>query len=338
MTEMLVSICMPSIRPDTLGDAIASVKRQTHQTWELIVIGQGDERSMRAAVEAAADGDERVRYTHVDRFGANVGRNQGVRQAKGELLAFLDDDCEAAEDWVARIVATFDEYPDLGLLAGSLVRPDRPAGSPRFAECPEMIPLEVMYHPAETGGVSPPGFGAVGANLAVRRSVAEAVGPYDELLGPGTRYGGADDTDYVLRAEALPTPLRSDPALIVNHTHGFRFGLRGSYRILRAYAAGNGALAAKLTLLGDRRGREWAKASFRMATVDHLASRRPQAIPGSLLRHWLYRRSYRQCLREHTVRSDDGGKDPVRAVLVRLDDTGSTGLRNTTATAADGQS
>lgn len=321
---MLITICMPSIRPDTLGDAIDSVKRQTHDAWELIVVGQGDEKSMRAAVEASADGDERVRYSHADRFGANVGRNQGIREARGDVIAFLDDDCEAAGDWLTRIVATFDQLPDLGLLAGALVKPDLPEGSPRFAVCPEMIPLEVTYDPAETGHVAPPGFGLVSANLAIRRTVIDAVGPFDELLGPGTRYGGADDTDYLLRVEALSTTLRSDPAVVVYHTHGYRFGLRGSYRILRAYAAGNGALAAKLTLLGDQRGPDWERESLRLATSEHLAQRRPQAIPGSLLRHWLFRRSYRECLKEHRVRSDDGGTHAVRAVLVRVDDAGSS--------------
>lgn len=314
---MLVTICLPSIRPDTLGDTIASVRRQKHEAWELIVIGQGDEASMRAAVETAADGDERIRYSHLDRFGANAARNHGVRQAKGDVLAFIDDDCEAADDWLSRIVATFERYPDVGLLGGSLLRPEPPEGSPKFAVCPEMIPLEVTYDPVETGYESPPGFGVVGANLALRKSVVEAVGPFDELLGPGTRYGGADETDYVLRAEALPTSLRSDPAIVVHHTHGHRFGIRASYRILRNYACANGALAAKLTLLEDPRGRDWLRGSLRLATVDHLRNRRPQAIPGSLLRHWLYYRSYRQCLEEHDARADDGSDDPVRAVLVR---------------------
>lgn len=316
---MLVSICIPSIRPDTLGDAIESVKRQTHASWELIVIGQGDETSMRSAVESAAGGDERIRYVHTDRFGANVGRNEGIRNARGDVIAFLDDDCEAAPDWLERVVATFDEHPDLGLLAGALVRPDLPPGSPRFAVCPDMIPLEVTYDSGTFGGEPPDGFGLVSANLAIRRSVIDAVGPFDELLGPGTSYGGADDTDYLLRVEALPTTLRSDPAIVVEHTYGHRFGIRGSYRILRAYALGNGALAAKLTLLDDQRGPDWLRESFRLATTEHLSQRRPQAIPGSLVRHWLFRRAYRDCLKRHRVEADDGGDNGIRGVLVLLD-------------------
>ncbi len=314
---MLLTICTPSIRPDTLAETIASVKRQTHQEWELIVVGQGDEASMRAAVEAAADGDERVRYSHLDRYGCSAARNQGVREAKGEVIVFLDDDCEAATDWAERIVATFEAHPEVGLLGGSLVRPPRPAGSPRFAECPQTIPLEVTYDPVETENQSPPGFGVAGGNLALRMSVAEAVGPFDELLGPGVRYGAADDTDYVLRVEALPAWLRSDPAVVVDHTYGYRFGFRNWYRILRAYAYGNGALAAKRTLLGDPRGRAWLRASLRMATIDHLKARKPQAIPLSLFRHLLYYRSYRECLKRHDARADNGSDDPVRAVLVR---------------------
>ena len=292
---MLITVCIPSVRPTTLGHAIESIKVQSHESWELIVVGQGDEQTLRSAVEDAADGDERIRYRHLDRFGTCAARNRGIEQAMGEVIAFMDDDCEAAEDWLARIATTFEHHPEIGLLSGALVRPDPPPGSPKPMVCPEMVPFEVTYDPVETGYQSPPGFGAAGANLAVRRSVAEAVGPFDELLGPGARYASTEDTDYVLRVEALPTSLRSDPSVVVNHTHGHRFGLGASYRLLRSYAVGNGALAAKLALAGDDRGRQWLGNEFRATFIEPIGMRRPWLTPRRLVRLVIYASAYLSC-------------------------------------------
>ena len=109
--RVLISVCIPSIRPDTLGDSIASIVRQRHDDWELIVVGQGDEQALRATVTAAAAGDQRVRYVHLERLGTSAARNRGTEEAKGDVIAFMDDDCEAADDWMPQIVAAFDRHP-----------------------------------------------------------------------------------------------------------------------------------------------------------------------------------------------------------------------------------
>ena len=297
--RVLISVCIPSIRPDTLGDSIASIVRQRHDDWELIVVGQGDEQALRATVTAAAAGDQRVRYVHLERLGTSAARNRGTEEAKGDVIAFMDDDCEAADDWMPQIVAAFDRHPGAGIVAGSLVKP--PAGPGRFKVCPEMIPLEVLHDPAVTGSEAPEGFGWAGANMTVRRRVAEVVGPWDELLGPGTRFASTEDTDYIIRAEAAGTCMYSTPAVVMHHTHGYRYGIRAAYRLLRNYAVGNGALAAKLTLLGDPRGRSWMRNEVRVALVEPFRRLRPHLLPRRLVRLGFYAAAYRSCRRTCSV-------------------------------------
>lgn len=308
---MLISVCIPSVRADTVGATVASLIRQTHAEWEAIVVGQGEDRSVREAVMAAASGDHRVRYVHSERTGSCVARNRGARDAAGEAVAFLDDDCEAAPDWLEQVVGRLERDPGLGLVAGALVRPAAPPRAGRFKVCPEMIPSEIIYDPAESAE-APPGFGAAGANLTVRRSTLERVGPFDEGLGPGTRFRSTEDTDYIIRAEAAGTVLCSTPAAVVHHTNGYRFGVGAAYRLLRDYAVGNGALAAKLTLSGDPRGGRWLRIELRSAVLGPFADRRPQALPRRLARLAFYFRGYVWC--RWRCRVD--GSDLAAAVLI----------------------
>jgi len=77
-------------RPDFLKAAIASALAQTLPLTELIVVDDGSPSDLEAVVEAA-DGD--VRYVRLaGNRGANAARNAGVAAARGDLVAFLDDD------------------------------------------------------------------------------------------------------------------------------------------------------------------------------------------------------------------------------------------------------
>jgi glycosyltransferase involved in cell wall biosynthesis len=302
------TVCIPTTRSTTLAAAVVSVCRQTFTDWELIVVGQGDEAELSGTVASAADGDERVRYLHIDRRGGSIARNAGIAAGTGELIALLDDDCEAASDWLA----VLDEYftrTDAGLVGGSLVAPltDR-----RLSTCPENIVRELKYDPSSTGRVAPPGWGmAAGGNIAVRRSNYDVVGIFDEYLGAGADFGGSEESDYSLRLESAGITMMTTPRSVVHHTYGHRYGLGAIYRHKRNYARGYGALAAKRTMLGDERGLEWKRA-IRDETVSRLSPKRLRSLPSGAFRYWHFRRAFRQCLLHYRV---DPEHNLVRAVL-----------------------
>jgi GT2 family glycosyltransferase len=311
---LLISVCIPSIRPQTLGDAIASIRRQKHREWELIIVGQGDEQAVRSAVVQAAGTppDPRIRYVHASRMGLSIARNRGIEEAAGGVVAFMDDDCEASDDWLAEIASAFDRHPRAGVVAGSLLRP--PAGPGLFKVCPEMRPMEAFYDPATDADV-PAGMGAAGANLAMRREVVESVGPFDELLGAGAPFQAAEETDYLLRAEALGVCMYSSPAIVMHHTHGYRYGALAAYRLLRNYARGNGALAAKLSLAGDPRGRRMLRGEFHTAVVDPLARLRLHLLPRRLVRLGFYAMAYWTCKRRFRVTTTELPSAVLRPAL-----------------------
>ena len=271
---MRISVCIPTVRPTTLAQAVRSILEQTFQDWELVVVGQGDEVALRAATERGAKGDSRVRYLHITRRGASVARNAGTTATTGELIAYLDDDCEAEQSWLATLDKAFGD--DVGLVAGSLIAP--PDASRRFAVCPAIEPADVVYDPRRMQQ-PPEGFGVLGANIAVRRTDAVHVGPFDECMGPGSFFQGGEEHDYVRRLAQLGVRMRSTPSSIVHHTYGVRYGWRAVYSHKRERIRGDGAVAAKGTLLEDPGGGRAIR-----DCVTAMAARTAQASPAAARR------------------------------------------------------
>ena len=299
---MRFSVCLPATRPTSVAAAVRSIQAQTVRDWELLVVGQGDDGALRASVERVAAGDRRVRYLHVERPGSSRARTLALRVASAPLIAMTDDDCEARADWLAVLGQAFADDPALALIGGAMVAPP---GAGRWpASCPEWIPAEAVYDPVASGRTAPRGWDWIGANFALRREAAEVVGDFDECLGAGGDFPAAGDTDYKLRMEAHGFKMRSTPRAVVDHTYGWRYGFKAVLRHQRNHARGNGALAAKLTLLGDRRGRDLLTVTVSECLSRWLSGRRPGRLPADLrvLAHFVA--GYRQCIQHYGVGAD----------------------------------
>lgn len=90
----LVSIVLPTYnRSHLLPRAIASVSSQTYSHFELIVVDDGSSDGTLAFLQRLRD--TRTRFIRLDKnMGACRARNLGIRQSRGELIAFLDSDDE----------------------------------------------------------------------------------------------------------------------------------------------------------------------------------------------------------------------------------------------------
>ncbi len=90
MNKQTVSAIIPTHnRAGVLSAAIESVCRQTRPVGEIVVVDDGSRDATAAVVAAFGD---RVRYIVQDRRGVSAARNRGIRQSRGEWLAFLDSD------------------------------------------------------------------------------------------------------------------------------------------------------------------------------------------------------------------------------------------------------
>ena len=126
-------------REDKIGTAVASVLASDYPSFDLTVIDQSTTDATRKVVEPMAAADPRLRYVHVDEAGLSRAYNNGIRRTDGEILAFTDDDCIVAPDWLSTIVDAFAAEPDGDLIYGQVVaagstaddeRADAPAPHP----------------------------------------------------------------------------------------------------------------------------------------------------------------------------------------------------------------
>jgi glycosyltransferase involved in cell wall biosynthesis len=99
---MTISVITPTYnRAEVLPTAIDSVLEQTIDDWEMLIIDDGSTDNTQRVVESYDD--ERINYIYQSNKGANSARNNGVRNASGDIISFLDSDDELAPCHLERI-------------------------------------------------------------------------------------------------------------------------------------------------------------------------------------------------------------------------------------------
>jgi GT2 family glycosyltransferase len=135
-----------------------------------------------------------ARYeAHPGPLGLNVARNTGVERSNGELVVFLDDDIVAAPGWLEALLGAASQNPAVDVFAGRIsARLEGRAPRSCGGERPPITTLELGDTDTETRF-------AWGANMAIRRSALERVGPFDISLEEG---GDEQEWQERLRAQS----------------------------------------------------------------------------------------------------------------------------------------
>jgi GT2 family glycosyltransferase len=191
-------------RPGYLDVALASIAPQVAEAGaELLVVDDGPTEATRAV--AARHG---ARYVAHDRGrGLNAARNTGARETTAPLLAYVDDDVEVRPGWLAAlIVAAAAQPPEVGAFTGPILARIEDHALPLCGrEDPPVTHLDLG--PADRDCEH-----AWGANMAVRRSALERVGPFDESR---ELYG--DEQEWQARLKAADGRIRYVAAAALHH-------------------------------------------------------------------------------------------------------------------------
>jgi GT2 family glycosyltransferase len=253
-------------RWDDLARAVASLHEQTEPAHEIIlVVDHCPGLQRRAQAELA---DVTVVPNRLAK-GLAGGRNTGLAEARGDVVAFLDDDAAADPDWVARLA---DRYLDDRVVGvGGLVKPVWEAGRPRWfpPELDWVVGCSYEGIPAGRGPVR----NFIGANMSFRREVIEDLHGFMTGLGRvGNAPLGCEETEFCLRvSQRYPDGvLLYEPAASVSHRVRKQ---RSGWGYLSSRCFAEGLSKAKVArLVGTRRALA-SERSYLLATVPRAVGR-----------------------------------------------------------------
>jgi GT2 family glycosyltransferase len=211
----------------------------------------------------------------------------GLALSSSELVLMTDDDCEVAANWVEAMVAPFLEHPHVGLVFCDVVAGphDPAAGFIPVSVAASSLLVTNLADWRTNGGANI----GIGAGMAVRRSVAVAVGGFNPDFGSGSRFRSGNDLEFCLQLLAAGAQVFRTTATNVIH-HGFRTHAQ-SRQLLRNNLFGAGAVYGQLLRQGHWLGLRCWLVAFTMLVLRpalaYLARMQPPRVLGraqSLLR------------------------------------------------------
>ncbi|HEV8525778.1 MAG TPA: glycosyltransferase [Terriglobales bacterium] len=224
-------------RPGQLASCLESLARQNYprEHFDVVVVDDGSREPLTALVAPFQPRID-VSLHRQPRTGPAAARNTGTKLARGQFLAFTDDDCEPAPDWLGSLAASFAAAPD-HVIGGRTI--NTLADNPYSRTSQAIVDIVYTYYNSD-------GFGArffASNNLAVPAEHFRQLGGFDPS------FTTSEDRDFCDRWLRRGLRMAYAPQAVVHHAHvltlssfcrqHFHYG-RGAFRFHRA-CAGRGA-------------------------------------------------------------------------------------------------
>ncbi|MBO4469989.1 MAG: glycosyltransferase family 2 protein [Bacteroidales bacterium] len=202
-----------------IAQALERVSKTEFADYEILVVNNNSTDSSEAKIQAFMEANPAVpvRYFVETKQGLSNARNRGMAEARGDVFVFLDDDSLVQGDYLR----TLDEYltmnPQADAFGGRI--------EPLFDECPRpkwlcrwsmgwVSALDMGEAVREFEGKAFP----IGANMGIRRAMAEKVGPFNPELGrKGGNMDAGEEKDMFRRIRAAGGTIWYFPGLRVQH-------------------------------------------------------------------------------------------------------------------------
>lgn len=207
-------------RSAMLGDSIRAIRSQDFPShaYEIIVVDNNSTDNTQQVVEALqSDSQVEIRYLFESRQGLSFARNSGIQAARGEVVAFVDDDIDAEKFWLKEVVDAFSP-PDVACVGG----PIRPVW---LTEKPDWLTEEWYGYLSVSEFASARSRGEFvgpeypwGANIAFRRSVINEIGGFPTNLGRiGTTLLSGEEVALCMKIEEQGYRIGYAPNAIIHH-------------------------------------------------------------------------------------------------------------------------
>lgn len=185
--------------------------------WEVLVVDNNSCDQTRAVVEDFCHRyPSRIRYLFEPRPGKSNALNTGIREAQGDVLAFMDDDVTVGPTWLQNLTANLHNREWAG--TGGRTLPEPSFLPPRWLSLEEwtLATLGCFDRGLDVFELTEP---PCGNNAAFQKEMFEKHGGFRRDLGP--RPGNlirSEDTEFGLRLLAAGERLKYEPSAVVHHS------------------------------------------------------------------------------------------------------------------------
>jgi glucosyl-dolichyl phosphate glucuronosyltransferase len=219
MMSITVILCTYN-RCESLATALnsaAALQLPCSVEWEVLVVDNNSSDQTRDLVEEFCRRySDRFRYLFEPQQGLSHARNAGIRGARGDIIAFMDDDVTVEPTWLQNLTATLHDGHWAG--AGGRIVPAWNCLPPRWLPLGDrygLAPLAIFDLGTEPGQLAEAPFGA---NMAFRRAMFEKYGLFRTDLGRcASTMISNEDTEFGGRLLDGGERLIYEPSAIVYH-------------------------------------------------------------------------------------------------------------------------
>lgn len=168
---------------------LKSLLCQTYKDFEVIIVDQ-NQNGLIDDVVKKYEKNIKIKHKKISQKGLSLARNKGIDLAKGDILAFPDDDCWYDQNTLSLVMETFSKYPYLDGLTGRLVNDKKKPIQKNEIRNKEKITYKNIWG------------GAISVTIFLKKGLIDKIKYFDENIGAGSPYGfgSGEETDYIYRA------------------------------------------------------------------------------------------------------------------------------------------
>jgi len=212
-----VVVCTHNRAADAQRCVAAAAPQVAAQGWELLVIdsaSSGEHAQVLAALPEAHPG---LVLSRLEQPGLSAARNHGAELARGDWVAYLDDDAIVQPGWAAQLDAALRVQPPAVAMVGGRIEALWPEGASGAEVTPRWL-LMLSCVDAPAGGRVAEGHNICGANFAIRRGALAAIGGFPTALGRvGGRLISGEESFVIRRLQQAGLDTVYDPSFSVLH-------------------------------------------------------------------------------------------------------------------------
>jgi hypothetical protein len=217
-TAPTISVVIPTFNGSRyIPDCLNSLEQQLRKPDEIILVDDGSTDGTASVVASSYPKVRQIRLESNRGFAAAA--NEGIRHARGDYIALLNNDTRAAPQWLSELKRTLDENPSVGSCSSKMLFADRPnvinSIGIGFTRAGTAFDVGYGKKDGDEFSRSRPTFGACAGAAMYRRKLFDDIGLFDEDL-----FMWYEDADISFRAQLAGYRCLYVPTAVVYHVGG----------------------------------------------------------------------------------------------------------------------